>query len=144
MLTKAALAVNAIAALFLAACGPEPAPDAPSFERDVKPITLSRCVRCHGGGGKLQGDPAGYTTPGTPPQGYFDHDEDQGDCTTPLSTTCRYGLRHYASPDGTVVAALSFYIHLPPETDGMPPPPSPRLTERQLAILDAWARAPLP
>jgi mono/diheme cytochrome c family protein len=121
----------------LAACSStsEPqVPAQPSFEADVKPIMVLRCVRCHGAGGTLQGDPPGSPLPGPPPNGYFDHYEDR-DCTITdagtISETCKRGAAYY-------VDVIRQYINMTGEFR-MPPPPAPMLTSRELDILNRWA-----
>ena len=133
-----------LAGSLLGACGPAPAPDMPTFAHDVEPIMLARCVRCHGGGGTLNADPAS-TSPAfknVPPlSGYFDHLEDQGDCSIQdgggLSMSCKRGLKYYASGNpGNVVWKVFF-----PQ---MPPAPAPKLTDRQLDVINRWVQNPLP
>jgi len=134
-----------IAGSMAGACGPAPAPDMPTFAHDVEPIMLARCVRCHGAGGMLNADPAS-TSPSfknVPPlSGYFDHLEDQGDCSVPeggvtTSPSCKRGLKYYASGNpGNVVWNVYFPM--------MPPAPAPKLTDRQLDVINRWLKDPLP
>jgi hypothetical protein len=115
-----------------AACGDEPIPAVPSFEVDVKPITHARCVRCHGAGGTLNGDPR-TAIPTGPANGFFDNFEDQGDCTVPalaVPPLCRRGAKFDR-------ATIRLYIHAT-NVDRMPLAPSDPLTDRELEILDRW------
>jgi hypothetical protein len=123
-----------VASLSMGACSIQNTPHAPTFESDIKEITASRCVRCHGAGGKLNGDPTStnpaYRT--APIDGYFDRMED--DCPDAQTFNC-HGLGYYTT--GSKLTQLKNYIHdiggLP-----MPPAPAPRLTSNQLDIFDLW------
>jgi mono/diheme cytochrome c family protein len=122
----------------LAACdsGSSTAPDMPTYDRDVRPIMLSRCVRCHGAGGTLNADPAMIgTAQGIPIQGYFDAYADRGDCTPSdagiVPSTCKPGAKTYAPLMAIVIESTG---------DGrMPPLPAPKLTDRQIEIIKRWA-----
>ena len=118
----------------LGACSIQNTPHAPTFASDIKEITASRCVRCHGSGGHLNGDPTS-TNPGfrgPPIDGFFDRMED--DCTDGAAIAC-HGLGYYTT--APKLDQLTGYIHakggLP-----MPPAPAPRLTSDQLDIFDLW------
>jgi len=139
--------VSALAlAATIAACSPDLPPEQPTFEVDIKPIMLSRCVRCHGGGGTLNADPGITSKPvldssnnGAPYVGYFDRYEDQGTCTANDgrgTDTCKRGLGYFAVSLTTI---LSNYIDS--TTDNrMPPPPAPTLTHHQLEVLHNWLK----
>lgn len=98
---------------------------------------IARCVRCHGAGGHLNGDPL-YER-GTPPtDSYFAQYDDSGDCVGAAAMTdaCMRGAKYYAGQ-------IKVFIHL--EGPGrMPPPPSDPLSDRQLEVLDRWLAEPTP
>ena len=128
---RRSLLVPVLASL-LAACGAEPAPDMPTYARDVQPLMFARCVRCHGAGGTLNNDPGQLgTIRGAPLAGYFDHYEDTGDCSVTdagtVSASCHRGAATYA-------LLMVTYVTLTNDSR-MLPPPTPRLTDREIDII---------
>jgi hypothetical protein len=130
-------------AVWIAACGGQPVPDMPTFQQDVRPIMLSRCVRCHGAGGKRQGDPTSVTDvdalKSAPNNGYFDRFDDPPNCFVDDPTNmvpCR-GMGYYAT---TVPGKAVWSIWFPQ----MPPPPAAGLTDRQHEVIAKWLASPLP
>ena len=117
-----------------------PVPDMPTYAVDVKPILVANCVRCHGAGGTLNVDPAS-SLQYAPPNGYFDHYENQGDCTPGdagiIPTSCKYGAAFLATAIQSYVTSCDF---------PMPPAPAPRLSARDQLIITRWAAEmpPLP
>jgi hypothetical protein len=135
----------------LGACGPA-VPSTPSFDVDIKPIMLARCVRCHGGGDCVQGEKGLTAT-----NGFFDHYEDRGQCGADggafsppvandpcLTMSCRRGLRYYVDQIGGSVLTwdINYRIHLD-NSSRMPPPPATKLTDRQFEILGRWFANPI-
>jgi len=136
------LVVTALAAV-AAGCGEEAAPAMPSFATDVKPLTLSRCVRCHGAGGKLNADPDSslpmFRVP--PSNGFFytDVDPDPATCmagTAAMPVTCR-GLGYYAVGQPFHALFTGFFPMMPPD-------PAAKLTDRERQIIENWIANPLP
>ena len=119
----------------LAACGEDDIPEIVTFERDMKPLFAARCTRCHGAGGVLSGDPASMEGR-APGNGYFTHYEEQGDCGAPMPMDCRHGARSEA-------ALIGYYVHAK-DDERMPPLPTPRLSDRELALIDKWVKDPRP
>lgn len=128
--------LGALAGASLSGCSIQNTPHAPTFNTDIRPIMLSRCVRCHGAGGTLNADPTSTVTAYRfpPRDGHFDRFED--DCPDAMSSGC-HGLGFYTIDPGK--STLVNYIH---NTGGlpspMPPAPAPRLTSDQLDIIDLW------
>jgi hypothetical protein len=127
------LASLATATLGLGGCSVQNTPHAPTFESDIKEITASRCVRCHGAGGTLNGDPDSINPKGAPIDGFFDRMED--DCPDAKPFGC-HGLGHYATNPADT--RLHDYIHRIKGALPMPPTPAPALTSSQLDIFDLW------
>jgi hypothetical protein len=139
-------AVGIAAALF-AGCSPA-VPASPTFTADVGPIFMSHCVRCHGAGGTLQGDPipgmgdpldGGLQT--LPTGGYLDQYDDPAACPDGSTTPCKHGAYYYATnPLGKVL--MTSYLHPQAGTTAMPLPPAPRLSSWELEVVDRWLANP--
>ena len=127
--------LGALASASLSACSIQNTPHAPTFNTDIRPIMLSRCVRCHGAGGSLNADPTStlmfYRM--APIDGHFDRFED--DCSDAMPMKC-HGLGFYTT--GAPKMMLVNYIHNQNVPGPMPPAPAPRLTSDQLDIIDLW------
>ena len=123
----ATLAVSA-----LSACSPE-VPAAPTFSKDVGPILMAHCVRCHGANDMLNMFPVPvYGAVQAPVKCYLQRYDDEGDCTTAGSTTCKAGA---ASCAGLIIA----YTNAPVgSTLHMPPPPSDPLNDWERDVLARW------
>jgi hypothetical protein len=151
MRARSCLLFGALLAGLAAACGPEPAPENPTFANDVEPIMLARCVRCH--------NQAAITDPNfvpdplssdklQPSNGAFESLNDPPNCTARIGQACR-GLLSYtmANPPGGLPGADVFKARIHQTGVGvlpMPPSPTPKLSDRNIAILDRWFANPLP
>jgi hypothetical protein len=125
-----------------AGCNLEPgALGQPTYEADVRPIFMSRCVRCHGS------PPLGDSTStllvdrGPPVSTVrFDVYADTG-CDNPdAGAACVRGALHEA-----MIGSFHTYLELlGQDKGGMPPLPSPALTSYQKDTILHWAAEPTP
>jgi hypothetical protein len=124
--------VATVALTALSACSPE-VPAAPTYTKDVAPILDAHCVRCHGAGGTLNMYPFPvYGSVQAPVKCHLQRYDDEGDCTTQGSTTCKAGAANCA-------ALIVMYINYPPvDTRHMPPPPSDPLNDWEKDVLARW------
>ena len=118
-------------AVSLAACAPDDGPAVPGYQTDVKPILDANCVRCHGYGDRLNGDPGltGMLKGKIPLLTFLDRYDTPKPCPGGL-TEC------LGAKDGA--ARVGLYITLP-NYDRMPPAPSEALSDRDIGILKRWA-----
>jgi len=124
------LVVLVAAALAGAGCGETPAPDRPTYSRDIQPLMTAHCIRCHGAGGTLNKDPDSALVNST--------QQPTGGDFTALSDDAagKHGLTYYATdPAGKMLMS----VFLPQ----MPPTPAPALTDREFTILTRWLSNPL-
>jgi hypothetical protein len=122
--------------LSLMGCGENAVPENPSWSRDIQPLMEAHCVRCHGGGGTLNGDP---DVPPNFKNGICPPPTDGGayDCTpTAGNFTTQAGLMVYTASGGLLLKGFLAYP--------MPPPPSEPLTDYEYNLLMDWAAHPLP
>jgi hypothetical protein len=142
-----AVLVLALSLGAVAGCSEEPIPEEGfvDYVIHIQPMLNARCLRCHGAGGTLNGDPdvpdsgtfgtLGTQYMGKPTNGYFDCYFDRGDCTVPTNPGCRHGLRYYAGDSPGAALAIAW---LP----AMPPPPAQPLTSREKELLRRWLARP--
>ncbi len=131
-----ALAIGVIAvatAAMGAGCNLEPsAVSKPTYEADVRPIFMSRCIRCHGSPGLSdQGPQPSPTAPGTV---RFDVFADTNCATDAGGAACVHGAA-YEAMTGKFSTFLVMYAGTPLE---MPPPPAPGLTSYQRDTILVW------
>jgi hypothetical protein len=136
------LVLAAVAQLGCVVVVEEPIPEAPSYELDMKPLFHARCVRCHGGGGTLNGDPKNAAF-GSPGQLYIGSYDDTGvGCPpigdpTPIPATCHQGAHRW-------VVGINERVHSKLLSIRMPIPPSEPLTDWEKELVARWAANPLP
>ena len=120
----------------LTACGPT-APEHPTWEADVRPIIVSRCVRCHNAQDKAT------------PCAQID-----SKVTGPLAALAPMFNFDYASladlmgpgatGDFVLLKTSSIYVgSKAPAPLFMPPPPAEALSDWQIETLDKWGKNPL-
>jgi hypothetical protein len=124
--------VAALALSALSACSPE-VPAAPTYTKDVAPILNAHCVRCHGANDTLNMFPFPvYGSVQAPVKCYLQRYEDEGDCVTVGSTTCKTGA-------ATCAPLVVNYVNQPVgSTLHMPPPPSDPLNDWEKDVLTNW------
>ena len=154
-MSKALLAsVFALAAaapvVSLSGCSPE-VPATPSFARDVQPIFMARCVRCHDE--TLRGEPP---LPGQPAKVplicHLNRYASMGDCVTAGSPPCSLGASACVRIPGEMDGYLA--VRVDPAVDNdvgrMPPAPADPLNDYESAVVNKWLKnldangAPLP
>jgi hypothetical protein len=122
----------------LVGCGENAVPENPSWTTDIQPMMEAHCVRCHGGGGMLNGDPD------VPPlfntKLMFCPPAKDGGAYTCAPTngnfTTEAGLMSYTTKV-MGVPLLKTYLDAP-----MPPPPSEPLDDYEYNTLMKWAYNP--
>jgi hypothetical protein len=125
----------AVATLAAAVGCANPAPDRPTYSRDIKPLMEAHCIRCHGAGGTLNKDP--YSIPIMGVQAPI-----HGDFTQLADDAAGvHGLTYYTAA-GPARVTMTIYLSAP--TGPMPPPPAPGLTDTEFTTLTTWLDNPLP
>jgi hypothetical protein len=138
----------AVPVFSLSGCSPE-VPANPSFARDVQPIFMARCVRCHDE--TLRGEPPlpGQTAK-VPMICHLNRYASMGDCTAP-GPACNVGASNCANFPGSggyLAAKVDPAVEHDPAR--MPPPPAPALNDYESAVVNKWLMnldangAPLP
>jgi len=130
-----AIAVIAFSAAALSAssCNLEPgAHSNPTYEADVRPIFMSRCIRCHGS--PLLGDPTAVLP--SPPTAIvrFDVFGDTNCDVDGGGPQCVSGAAYEASTH----MKFKTFLSLPQKSGGMPPAPAAPLTSYQLDTILTW------
>ena len=121
------------AAALSAGCNLEPdAVAKPTYEADVRPIFMSRCVRCHGSPGLV--DPTSPAAPGVPPANERLDVYGDTNCDTDGGSNCVHGAA-YMAKNGKFTAPLTT---LAGQFGGMPPAPAPQLTSYQRDTILKW------
>jgi mono/diheme cytochrome c family protein len=144
-----------LGALVSTSCKTDPEiPQSPSYATHVKPILEANCVRCHGQGGTLNQWYAddGALLSGAPGVCYFNMYDDTGDCSVPdgggaFDPSCKRGAKYCATPfpDAPTKSYLDIYLFdITQEEGGMPPLPSPPVSERDKEIVRRWEANPIP
>src|SRR4051812_49426816 len=128
------------ALLLLPACSPE-VPATPTYAKDVQPILMAHCVRCHGANDMLNALPEAPNPNIPQPQlCYLQRFADEGDCATAGSTTCKRGAGNpqcYGMITTRITAPADNVIR-------MPPAPSDPLNDWENDVLNRWAANPAP
>jgi hypothetical protein len=132
MMSKVLLAVSSVLMLvgLGAGCSPE-VPANPTFTKDVQPIFLAHCVRCHGADDMLHSMSINGSNL-TPAYCYLQRYEDEGACTG--VTDCMFGAGSTVCK-GMVVG----YVTMPANgATRMPPPPAEPLNDWEKEVITRW------
>jgi hypothetical protein len=115
-------------------------PANPTYTADIAPILNTRCIRCHGLGDMLHTMLVnGY--PNSPSVCYLQRFDDEGDCTTAGSATCKHGAGYCGVRMGTD-SLITSMINMPNDVDSrMPPPPNDPLSDFEKAVINRWSTA---
>jgi hypothetical protein len=132
------LKVAAVAVLALPACTPE-VPAVPTYARDVQPIFMARCVRCHGANDTLNQNPDVTGAIKAPTTCYLQRFADEGDCSM-TGPQCKHGAGYCGTQTGSK-SLIETYLELPQDALGMPPPPSDRLSSWEMDVITRWTSA---
>jgi hypothetical protein len=136
MMSRVLLAVSSVL-VFVgigAGCSPD-VPANPTYTKDVQPIYLAHCVRCHGANDMLTPMPVNGST--HPPKFcYLQRYEDEGDCSMVTNPDCKMGA-------GSVVCDPISYVTRS-DSSRMPPPPSEPLNDWEKEVITRWVNSGAP
>ena len=134
----AIVTVTLSAAALSAGCNLEPsAVDKPTYEADVRPIFMARCIRCHGY--PVLADPTTAIPIPPPPNERFDVYGDTN-CAGDAGVSCVHGALYVATvPPAPMDKFTNVLVTLAGKPGGMPPAPAPQLTTYQRDTILKWA-----
>lgn len=121
-------------------------PTAPTFTKDVHPIFMAHCVRCHGAQDMLVNETLdGVVVSGRPLACYLDSLENRGDCSSvdggpPDRLLCKFGAGYCAVRDATSGRSLIdvYLFDFSQDNGGMPPLPAAPLNEWENNVVRRW------
>lgn len=133
----AIVTVTLSAAALGAGCNLEPSVvSKPTYEADVRPIFMARCIRCHGY--PTLGDPTATQTSAPLAGLRFDVYGDTN-CDSDAGAACVHGAAYEANKK-----SFTLYLETFPQSGGgMPPPPAPALTTYQKDTVLRWEADPI-
>ena len=113
-------------ALGFGACGPV-VPDQPTWQHDIRPLMVARCIRCHDGAGHV--DPATSPTVRAflPVLAIYNFNYEVLPATLPAGLAILH-----SKIASTIVRGPSSGIPI------MPPPPAEKLEDWEIQLLDNW------
>jgi len=136
MMSKLPLTVSSAILLAGVAAGCTPdVPANPTYTKDVQPIFMAHCVRCHGANDMLNAMMVPNSSLPIPPSFcYLQRYEDEGACTSAID--CMFGA-------GSMVCTMQVPQYITMPADGlmrMPPPPSEPLSDWEKDVITRWAK----
>ena len=132
----------AVPVLSLSGCSPE-VPANPTYEKDVKPILMARCVRCHDETFREEMVP-GYQNQGPPRQCHLNRYPAMGDCTPAglmMPGACSYGAGMCGNSPalgGSLIAVYAIASADNGFAPPMPPAPADKLSDWEQDVLRVW------
>ena len=139
--TLLALALALAAALpviSLSGCSPE-VPANPTYERDVKPIFMARCVRCHDETLRSEVPPPGYPVKAPPMICHLNRYDNEPVGCTMGTPPCSLGASECANFPGLGSYIAGKIGPLVEDDPGrMPPPPAPALNDWEWEVVNKW------
>lgn len=123
---RESLVLAAAAIAITAGCGEPTAPASPTWEQDVRPILVARCIRCH------------YAVPGN-----VDPKATSPVAKVPTVHSFNFARFQDIGADNLTILKLAAKCARG-ELPGfmMPPPPAEKLETWQIETLDNWAKNP--
>jgi hypothetical protein len=120
-------------------CSIEPsAAGQPTYEADVRPILMARCIRCHGSPPLADSTAALNSVPTNVVR--FDFYGDTSCAAADAGAAC---VTHGAIYEA-MMGNFTKYLHMDRKVLGMPPEPAPALTSYQLDTIVNWEKEASP